>query len=235
MLERDHWDVEAACYSCCSVGPDPTVGGQHYHGHLTQRNQGTCTNEGELCRTSALRSNHYVPVRISHHPDKVSFASNWAPYIWMQSNSKWANSSPSNSRETRVHPKHSHVLIQYCCTYVHVHVKMNQWGKKQCNCKCLERGERCTVGSEWMHVQYLHPIKQYNISIYRKQFLVICKEFKVLFTLPRGIPSNKPSAPCNSTYKGKIVPVDSETLWICRNGRWLPYRWDGLYEQFLRN
>ena len=73
VLERPLGDVEAACYSCCSVGPDPTVGGQHYHGHLTWRNQGTCTNEGELYGTRALRSNHYIPVINSHHPDKVSF------------------------------------------------------------------------------------------------------------------------------------------------------------------
>jgi len=44
--ERPLRDVEAACYSCCSVGPGPTVGGQHYHGHLTR--QGTPTEEGGL-------------------------------------------------------------------------------------------------------------------------------------------------------------------------------------------
>ena len=46
VLESDHGDVEAACYSCSSVGPDPIVGGQHYHCHLTQ--QGTRSDEGEL-------------------------------------------------------------------------------------------------------------------------------------------------------------------------------------------
>ena len=46
VLESDHGDVEAACYSCCSVGPDPTVGGQHHHLHPTR--QGTCTGEGGL-------------------------------------------------------------------------------------------------------------------------------------------------------------------------------------------
>ena len=46
VLESDHGDDEAACYNCCSVGPDPTAGGQHHHCHLTQ--QGTCTDEGGL-------------------------------------------------------------------------------------------------------------------------------------------------------------------------------------------
>ena len=46
VLESDHGEAEVVCYSCCSVGPDPTVGGQHHHLYPTR--QGTCTGEGGL-------------------------------------------------------------------------------------------------------------------------------------------------------------------------------------------
>ena len=62
VLESDHGDVEAACYSCCSVGPDPTVGGQHHHCHLTQ--QGTCTDEGGLTTNIALPHPREVHVEV---------------------------------------------------------------------------------------------------------------------------------------------------------------------------
>ena len=55
----------------------------------------------------------------------------------------------------------------------------------------------------------------------------------VLPTLQRGILSNRPSAPCNSTYEGGPVPVDSDTLWLCRKGRWLAYRWESF--QYFSN
>ena len=65
---------------------------------------------------------------------------------------------------------------------------------------------------------------KYLISLPEKSMWKSLEKYSFFSILQRGILSNRPSTPCTTAKEGLTVPVDSDTVWLCKRGRWLPYR-----------
>ena len=144
----------------------------------------------------------------------------------MQSNGKhqW-NVSPASSRVSWVHPKHSHTL--------HTTDMVLLYMLQLSSCEGELVGQEVvylqvsTRSGGWVWEEWTHNATNVQHSLHPK---ILHRIYMFFPTLQRGILSNRPSALCNSTLEGRTVPVDSDTLWLCRKGRWLAYRWEGLYQ-----